>query len=93
MQAFLIAAFSSGHESKTEENGSQHEVKDMVSSAVRVVKLFCIGSGLFYLTLAVLGLTIGDSALGKAWQAGPMLLHTRKLAPIAEAPHNMCIRL
>ena len=39
-------------------------------------RLFCIGSGLFYLTLAVLGLTMGDSAMGRAWQAGPMLLHT-----------------
>jgi hypothetical protein len=44
--------------------------------AVRAAKLFCIGSGLFYLTLAVLGLTIGDPAMGRAWQAGPMLLHT-----------------
>ena len=44
--------------------------------AVRVAKLFCIGSGLFYLTLAVLGLTVGDSSIGRAWQAGPMLLHT-----------------
>lgn len=44
--------------------------------AVRIAKLFCIGSGLFYLTLAVLGLTMGDSAMGRAWQAGPMLLHT-----------------
>ena len=43
---------------------------------VRVTKLFFIGSGLFYLTLAILGLTIGDSAMGRAWQAGPMLLHT-----------------
>jgi hypothetical protein len=42
----------------------------------RAARLFCIGSGLFYLTLAVLGLTIGDSATGRAWQAGPMLLHT-----------------
>jgi len=42
----------------------------------RTAKLFCIGSGLFYLTLAVLGLTMGDSAMGRAWQAGPMLLHT-----------------
>ena len=42
----------------------------------RAAKLFCIGSGIFYLTLAVLGLTIGDSAMGRAWQAGPMLLHT-----------------
>jgi heme/copper-type cytochrome/quinol oxidase subunit 3 len=43
---------------------------------VRVAKLFCIGSGLFYVALAVLGLAIGDSAMGRAWQAGPMLLHT-----------------
>lgn len=43
---------------------------------LRVAKLFCIGSGLFYLTLAVLGMTLGDSAMGRAWQAGPMLLHT-----------------
>ena len=44
--------------------------------AGRTARLFCIGSGIFYLTLAVLGLTIGDSAMGRAWQAGPMLLHT-----------------
>jgi hypothetical protein len=44
--------------------------------AARAARLFCIGSGLFYLTLAILGLTIGDSAMGRAWQAGPMLLHT-----------------
>lgn len=44
--------------------------------SVRAAKLFCIGSGLFYLALAVLGLTLGDSAMGRAWQAGPMLLHT-----------------
>jgi len=44
--------------------------------AGRAARLFCIGSGLFYLTLAALGLTIGDSAMGRAWQAGPMLLHT-----------------
>lgn len=43
---------------------------------VRTARLFCIGSGLFYLTLAILGLTIGDSAMERAWQAGPMLLHT-----------------
>jgi hypothetical protein len=45
-------------------------------AAVRVTKLFCIGSGLFYMTLAILGLTIGNPALQRAWQAGPMLLHT-----------------
>jgi hypothetical protein len=44
--------------------------------APRAAKLFCIGSVLFYLTLAVLGLTIGGSAMGIVWQAGPMLLHT-----------------
>ena len=44
--------------------------------SVRAAKLFCIASGLFYLTLAILGLTLGDSAVGRAWQAGPMLLHT-----------------
>jgi hypothetical protein len=44
--------------------------------AVRFTKLFFIGSGLFYLTLAILGLTFGDRAMGGAWQAGPMLLHT-----------------
>jgi hypothetical protein len=41
--------------------------------AGRAARLFCISSGIFYLTLAVLGLTIGDSAMGRAWQAGPML--------------------
>jgi Domain of unknown function (DUF4383) len=44
--------------------------------ALRVARMFCIGSGLFYLTLAILGLSIGDPAMGRAWQAGPMLLHT-----------------
>ncbi|HXS78061.1 MAG TPA: DUF4383 domain-containing protein [Terracidiphilus sp.] len=44
--------------------------------SARTAKLFCIGSGLFYLSLAILGLTLGDSAMSRAWQAGPMLLHT-----------------
>lgn len=44
--------------------------------ALRVARIFCIGSGLFYLMLAILGLTIGDPTMGRAWQAGPMLLHT-----------------
>lgn len=44
--------------------------------AVRVTKLFFIGSGFFYLILAILGWTIGNSAMGRAWQAGPMVLHT-----------------
>lgn len=42
----------------------------------KAAKLFCIASGVFYLTLALLGLTIGDPAMARAWQAGPMLLHT-----------------
>ena len=42
----------------------------------KAAKFYCLGSGLFYMTLAVLGLAIGDSASGRAWQAGPMLLHT-----------------
>ena len=42
----------------------------------KAARFFCIGSGLFYVTLAILGLTVGDPALARAWQAGPMLLHT-----------------
>jgi hypothetical protein len=37
---------------------------------------FCIASGAFYLTLATLGLTIGNPAMNRAWYFGPMLLHT-----------------
>jgi Domain of unknown function (DUF4383) len=44
--------------------------------AVRVARAFCIASGAFYLLLSILGLTMGDPAMGRAWQAGPMLLHT-----------------
>jgi hypothetical protein len=39
-------------------------------------KRFCIASGAFYLTLAILGMTLGNPALNKAWYVGPMLLHT-----------------
>jgi hypothetical protein len=39
-------------------------------------KRFCIASGAFYLTLATLGLTIGNPALNRAGYLGPMLLHT-----------------
>jgi Domain of unknown function (DUF4383) len=39
-------------------------------------KRFCIGSGAFYLTLATLGLLMGNPALNRAWYFGPMLLHT-----------------
>jgi hypothetical protein len=41
-----------------------------------VAKRFCIASGAFYLTLAALGLTMGNPALNHAWSLGPMLLHT-----------------
>jgi hypothetical protein len=39
-------------------------------------KRFCIASGAFYLSLAVLGLTVGNPVLSRAWYLGPMLLHT-----------------
>ena len=39
-------------------------------------KRFSIASGAFYLTLAILGLAMGDAAMNRAWQFGPMLLHT-----------------
>ncbi len=42
----------------------------------RTARFFIIGSGLFFLALASLGLIIGDPATERAWHAGPMLLHT-----------------
>jgi hypothetical protein len=41
-----------------------------------VAKRFCIGSGVFYLALAILGLLIGNPSMNRAWHFGPMLLHT-----------------
>jgi heme/copper-type cytochrome/quinol oxidase subunit 3 len=41
-----------------------------------VAKRFCIGSGVFYLTLASLGMVLGNSLMNRAWYLGPMLLHT-----------------
>jgi hypothetical protein len=41
-----------------------------------VAKRFCIGSGVFYLTLAIAGLLMGNPAMNRAWHLGPMLLHT-----------------
>lgn len=41
-----------------------------------VSKRFCIGSGIFYLALAILGLLIGNPSMNRAWYLGPMLLHT-----------------
>jgi hypothetical protein len=41
-----------------------------------VAKRFCIGSGIFYLALAILGMLIGNPSMNRAWYLGPMLLHT-----------------
>ena len=42
----------------------------------KVAGRFCIGSGIFYLALAILGLLIGNPSMNRAWFIGPMLLHT-----------------
>lgn len=42
----------------------------------KVAGRFCIGSGVFYLSLAILGLLFGNPAMNRAWPIGPMLLHT-----------------
>lgn len=42
----------------------------------KVARRFCIGSGIFYLALAILGLLIGNPSMNRAWSIGPMLLHT-----------------
>jgi hypothetical protein len=42
----------------------------------KVAGRFCIGSGVFYLTLAILGLLLGNPSMSRAWFIGPMLLHT-----------------
>lgn len=39
-------------------------------------KRFLTGSGVFYLALAILGLTIGDPSMNRMWHASPMVLHT-----------------
>jgi Domain of unknown function (DUF4383) len=41
-----------------------------------VAKRCCIGSGVFYLALAILGLLIGNPSMNRGWYLGPMLLHT-----------------
>jgi hypothetical protein len=41
-----------------------------------VAKRFCIGSGVFYLALGVVGLLIGNPSMNRAWHFGPMLLNT-----------------
>jgi len=42
----------------------------------KVAERFCIGSGVFYLALAALGLLIGNPSMNRAWFIGPMPLHT-----------------
>jgi len=44
--------------------------------SLAMVKRSCIASGVFYLTLAALGLIIGNPSMNSAWHLGPMLLHT-----------------
>ncbi len=39
-------------------------------------KRFSIGSGVFYLSLAIAGLLMGNASMNHAWYFGPMLLHT-----------------
>ena len=41
-----------------------------------IAKRFCIGSGVFYVALAILGLLLGNPSMNGAWDLGPMLLHT-----------------
>ena len=43
---------------------------------VTVAKRFCIGSGVFYLAIAIFGMLIGNPSINRAWYLGPMLLHT-----------------
>jgi Domain of unknown function (DUF4383) len=42
----------------------------------KLAERFCVGSGVFYLALAVLGLLLGDPSTNRAWSIGPMPLHT-----------------
>jgi hypothetical protein len=43
---------------------------------LKVAVRFCIGSGIFYLALAGLGMLIGNPSTSRAWFIGPMVLHT-----------------
>ena len=42
----------------------------------KIAERYCIGSGIFYLVLALLGLLMGNPSMNRAWSIGPMLLHT-----------------
>jgi Domain of unknown function (DUF4383) len=41
-----------------------------------VAKRFCVASGVFYLSLAILGLLVGNLLMNRGWYFGPMLFHT-----------------
>jgi hypothetical protein len=41
-----------------------------------VAKRFCIGSGAFYMALAIFGLLLGNPSMNRGWYFGPMPLHT-----------------
>ena len=41
-----------------------------------VAKRFCIGSGVFYVALAILGQLMGNPSTNRGWYLGPILLHT-----------------
>ena len=51
-----------------------------LSGSDRRAKRFCIATGAFYLTLATLGLMIGNPAMSRASYFGPMLLHTETIS-------------
>jgi hypothetical protein len=42
----------------------------------KVAERYCIGSGVFYVALAVLGLLLGNPSMNRAWFIGPMRLNT-----------------
>lgn len=42
----------------------------------KIAERYCIGSGIFYLALAILGLLIGNPSMNRAWFIGPMRLNT-----------------
>ncbi len=42
----------------------------------KVAERYCIGSGVFYVVLAILGLVLGNPSMNRAWFIGPMRLNT-----------------
>ena len=45
-----------------------------LSRSTPAARTFCLGFGAFYLILGGLGMQLGDPALDRQWQAGPLLL-------------------